>query len=457
MHSIRTRLFGILIITTGLVWLSAALWIFLSTSSQLERVLDARLMEAARMVNSMVSRQALGTGLRVVPSTLPSEVHPAYNRQLSCQIWSLEGSLIGHSEGAPEVKLSDQKEGFADTVINGETWRVYTVENAQAGARVMVGDRIYFRDQLVNNVVAGVLFPALLIVPALAGLIWLSVGRGLMPLNRIADELSRRPASDLRPIDDADGAKELSPVVKALNALFARVSSARDRERDFTAFAAHELRTPMAGLKTQAQVALAATDPVTRENALSQIVVGTDRVGRLVRQLLDIAAIDVEPDGGAANHLNVADALRMIASELPAQVRARAELVIDLRLSELEIEMPMELLRLAARNLFENAMEHSTASDRVTCDVEAGVEEVTIWFSDDGPGIPEDEMSRVTDRFFRGRFKTAIGSGLGLSIVVRALEHAGGRLELRNRPEGGLSAGIVLPASKVRPPLSAAA
>jgi two-component system sensor histidine kinase QseC len=238
----RTRLFAILILITGLVWLSAVAWIFFSTGAQLERVLDARLMEAARMVNSMVSKRALGAGEDASIPSVEMETHEAYNRQLSCQIWSLEGTLLSQSEGAPETRLSEHAEGFSNTVINGETWRVYTVDNPQAGVRVMVGDRVYFRDHLVNSVIFGVLLPALLILPVLAGLIWLSVGRGLTPLSRIARELSMRPASDLHPIDAGGAASELQPVVKALNALFRRVSDARERERDFIAFAAHELR-----------------------------------------------------------------------------------------------------------------------------------------------------------------------------------------------------------------------
>ncbi|MCG8271416.1 sensor histidine kinase N-terminal domain-containing protein [Aquamicrobium sp. NLF2-7] len=447
MRSMRTRLFGILILITGLVWLSAVAWIFFSTGAQLERVLDARLMEAARMVNSMVTKRALGAGENVGIPSVEMETHEAYNRQLSCQIWSLEGTLLSQSEGAPETRLSEHAEGFSNTVINGETWRVYTVDNPQAGVRVMVGDRVYFRDHLVNSVIFGVLLPALLILPVLAGLIWLSVGRGLTPLSRIARELSMRPASDLHPIDAGGAASELQPVVKALNALFRRVSDARERERDFIAFAAHELRTPMSGLKTQAQVALASSDPAVQQNALSQIVVGVDRTGRLVRQLLDIASLEAGGEAVAAETFNAGRVVQSVADELVTQhAGGDAVIFVDPGLSAFSFTLPAELFRLAVRNLLENAVHHSPPGGRVFCRIAEEGEDIVLRIEDEGPGIPQEELPRVTERFFRGRFRSSVGSGLGLSIVETALDHAGARLDIRNRQQGGLSAAIVIPA-----------
>lgn len=456
MHSMRTRLFAILILTTGLVWLSAVVWIFFSTGSQLERVLDARLMEAARMVNSMVARRALGIGEGAAVPPIPTEPHPAYNRQLSCQIWSLEGSLLSQSADAPKARLSERQQGFSNTVINGETWRVYTVENPEAGVQVMVGDRVYFRDHLVNNVIAGVLLPALLILPVLAGLIWLSVGRGLMPFSRIAKELSVRQASDLSPIEEGGTASELRPVLKSINVLFQRVSQARDRERDFTAFAAHELRTPMSGLKTQAQIALASNDPATREKALAQIVVGVDRTGRLVRQLLDISSLDSIDEPATDERFNAGRLLEAIAGELIAHAGGMAEISVDTHLSALELRMSLELFRLAARNLIENALHHSPEGGRVSCRLAESAAGVTIWIEDEGPGIPDEELARVTERFFRGRFRSAVGSGLGLSIVEMALDHGGARLEMRNRPQGGFAAGIVVASDRAARRVAAA-
>lgn len=442
MRSMRVRLFYILLITTGIVWLSAVAWIFASTDAQLQKVLDTRLMEAARMVSSLVVKQDMG---QKADPVIPMEAHPAYNRQLSCQIWTIEGELISKSDGAPDQELSAEQSGFSETTVNGEAWRVYTVHNADVGVRVMVGDRIDFRDQLINNMIKGLLLPALLILPVLAGLIWLSLGRGLFPLKAIADNLHARDASDFSPLESAGVAREIAPVVKALNGLFGRVAGIREREQNFTAFAAHELRTPLAGLKTQAQIALASSDPAIREKALSQIVHGVDRTGRLVRQLLDLAAIEAGEPSPQRVVIPVGETLKALRHEVLGHVAPHADFVIDACLLELRLVTHPDLFRLAARNLIENALLHTPEGGTIRCSLTQTSDELAIRIDDEGPGIPEDELERATERFFRGRHKSSVGSGLGLSIVELALRSIGARLTLTNRAEGGLSAAIVVP------------
>jgi two-component system sensor histidine kinase QseC len=435
MPSISKRLFIILALTTGLVWLSAVVWIYLSTRAEVERVLDARLMEAGRMVSSLIVSQEI----RADPAhDLPLRAHSAYDRQLSCQIWSLQGALIGRSDGAPDEKLSEHEDGFSETVIDGETWRVYAVTNEELGVRVLVGDSLWIRDRLVNDVIRGLLLPALLILPVLAGLIWLSVRRGLDPLRKIAGDLETRHASDLSPIEGRKTAREIAPVLQSLNGLFARVAGLRERARNFTAFAAHELRTPLAGLKTQAQVALASDDAAIRDQALRQIVVGVDRTGRLVRQLLDMSTIEAFDQVERRSAVQAGPVLHVLAEELADPTRD-VRVDISPQLDALSVEIEPELFTLAARNLIENAVNHSPPGGVVRCLMS---ETGGIVIEDDGPGIPDEELPRITERFFRGRHKAAIGSGLGLAIVELALGRSGWRLQLRNRETGGLSAVI---------------
>lgn len=442
MSSISKRLFIILVLTTSLVWLSAVVWIFLSTRAEVERVLDARLMEAGRMVSSLIVSQEIAVDpAQAGTSDLPLRSHTAYDRQLSCQIWSLQGALIGRSDGAPDEKLSDHADGFSETVIDGETWRVYAVTNEELGVRVLVGDSMWIRDRLVNDVIRGLLLPAVLILPVLAVLIWLSVRRGLEPLRKIAGDLEERHASDLSPIDDVETAKEIVPVLQSLNGLFARVEGLRERERNFTAFAAHELRTPLAGLKTQAQVALASNDGEIRDQALRQIVIGVDRTGRLVRQLLDMSALEAFEQVDRRGVAHPGPVLRSLAEELADPVRD-IRIEVSPELDALTVEIEPELFTLAARNLLENAVNHSPSGAVVRCRVADEGRSNCIAIEDEGPGIPDEELPRITERFFRGRHKATIGSGLGLAIVELALGRGGWHLQLCNREGGGLSAVI---------------
>ena len=442
MTSISRRLIIILVLTTSLVWLSAIVWIFLSTRAEVEKVLDARLMEAGRMVSSLIVSQEIaidpGQG---APAVLPLREHSAYDRQLSCQIWSLQGALIGRSKGAPDEKLTDQADGFSQTIIDGEVWRVYAVTNEQLGVRVLVGDSMWIRDRLVNDVIRGLLLPVLLILPILAVLIWLSVRQGLEPLRKIAVELEARHASDLSPIDDVNTAKEIAPVLQSLNGLFARVEGLREHERSFTAFAAHELRTPLAGLKTQAQVALASDEGEIRDQALRQIVIGVDRTGRLVRQLLDMAALESFERVSQGGVTEVGPVLRSLPDELADPTR-NVRIELSPELDSLSAQIEPELFTLAARNLLENAVNHSPPGAIVRCRCVSEGGNNLILIEDDGPGIPNDELPKITERFFRGRHKAAIGSGLGLAIVELALQRNGWHLQLRNREGGGLSVAI---------------
>ncbi|WP_312860807.1 histidine kinase dimerization/phospho-acceptor domain-containing protein [Neoaquamicrobium sediminum] len=388
MPSISKRLFLILILTTGLVWLSAVLWIFLSTRAEVERVLDARLMEAGRMVASLVSRQEIEANPeRPVTTDVPLREHSAYERQISCQIWSLQGTLLSRSDAAPDEKMSEQADGISDTVINGERWRVYAITNPDLGVRILVGDNLSMRDHLVNDVIRGLLLPALLILPVLALLIWLSVRRGLEPLRKIAGDLEARHAADLSPIEDVETAKEIVPVLQSLNGLFARVAGLRERERNFTAFAAHELRTPLAGLKTQAQVALASDDRTIRDQALRQIVVGVDRTGRLVRQLLDMSAVEALDQSEKRKVVRPSFVLRSLATELADPVR-QVTIEVAPELDAMELLIEPELFTLAARNLMENAVNHSPPGGVVRCRVADGSEAGQVIIEDDGPGIP---------------------------------------------------------------------
>ncbi|SDH33496.1 ATP-binding protein [Bosea robiniae] len=436
MTSLRGRLFAILLSATGMIWLSAVLWIYAGTRGELEHVLDTRLQEAARMVNSLVANADMTSPAAVLPS-LPAE-GAGYERQLSCQIWSLDGRLMARSSGAPDSRLTEAAAGFSDRVVDGETWRIYTIANAATGARVMVGDRLGLRDRLVSDLIKGLLAPALLIAPLLALLIWISLGRGLRPLRTMARDVGGRDADDMSPIDPVRAPAEVKPLTQALNGLFAKVEAARRHEREVTAFAAHELRTPLAGLKMQAQIAMSAAAPEVRQGALQQIVLSVDRTTRLVRQLLALAKLDANAEPQAREPVIIGDVFDEITATAPAP-EAGISVTIEPALRELTVVVSRELLTLALRNLHDNAVRHMPSGGMVTWRKAAAGNGIVV--EDEGMGIPEDEIPLVTQRFFRGRNKSAIGTGLGLAIADAAVRRMGGQLRLANRGDhGGLEA-----------------
>lgn len=440
MNSIRIRLFVILLLATGVVWLSAFVWIQQSTRAEVTRVLDARLAEAGQMVSSLISDRRIDVASAATIAADQSRAeNPAgaeYSHKLSCQIWSLDGALVGASGGAPAGQLSALDEGFADSMIDGEEWRVYSVVNQELGVRVMVGDSHKVRDRLVRDVTTGLILPALLILPVLAGLIWLSLRRGLRPLDRLARGLSRRTADDLDPVGTSTLPDEIAPVATAINGLFGRVSAARDREKAFTSFAAHELKTPLAGIKTQAQVAMMAPDDATRAGALDRIQQGVARTDRMVRQLLSLASVD-RAERQQETAVDVMAIIHDIIDELARTAAARDVTLTVSGEGPMPVRSDAVLLTVALRNIIENAIAVAPDASEVEITVERQGARLTIHVADRGPGIDEADRAHVTDRFFRGGSANTNGSGLGLAIVKTATERLGGRLEFSPRPGGG--------------------
>ena len=452
--SLRRRLALILILATGIVWVAAMVWIQTSTRARVEQALDARLAEAARMVSSLLSdrRIDLQSGEGPTAFELPHQPSGEYDQHLFCQLWSLKGDLVGQSGAAPNTPLSPGAEGFSDSEIEGEHWRVYTAVNAELGMRVMVGDRVIMRDRLVRDVVTGLAVPALVILPLLAGLIWVVVGRGLAPLTGIAGELRRRKSDDLTPIGPAPRATELRPVVTALNDLFDRVSRDRDRERSFTTYAAHELKTPLAGISALAQIAQRASDPAMREAALAQIIGAVRRTDHVVRQLLDLASVDGGADGADCDEpLDLAEVLRAVIADLSPLAEARGlQVETDLPRHPAPLSAPRFLVWVALRNPVENAILASPkgATLRFALAQVAESGQGTLWrlsIRDEGPGLTPEERQRATERFFRGRAGWESGSALGLSITAAAMARLGGSFTLDGRTSGGTVAILDFP------------
>lgn len=453
MISIRRRLFIALLAATGMVWLSAVIWIQHSTRQEVSHVLDRRLEESARMVASLIGRQGLpGAVHDAQPGAggLFGPDEPLFSRQLVCQVWGLDGRLKSESAGAPAEPLAaEAASGFSQRDIRTEAglqhWRVYTYVDEALGIRVMVGDALAVREGLVNGVVIGLLAPALLILPVLALLIWLGVGRGLQPLSEFARLLRNRSAQDLRPLPAEGAAAELTPMIAALNGLFARVEGQREREQSFTAFAAHELKTPLAGLKTQAEIAAMAPDEATRAHALAQISRGVARTDRLARQLLDLTGAEA-----AAPPQEALSPLRQILSDVLQDLKNLSQnlgvpITCDLPPEAAEA-LVGPMLAPALRNLVENALQASPRGEAVSIRVGVAGEELRILISDRGPGIAPEDRPRITERFYRGRRqKSGGGSGLGLTIAEAAAARMGGSLTLAPAIGGGESAELRLP------------
>ena len=420
MHSIRVRLLARLSLLFLLLWAAVTIATYLESRHEVEELFDAQLAQAAAVLAWFGTSE---DQIALLENRLQKDIygHP-YEKKVAFQIWR-NGTLVLRSANAPQIPMADADGYSSRHIDNGIPWRVFAMTTDAPHYRIFVGERDDIREELVNEITVSSLYPLSLVLPLIILAVWFGLGRGLAPLRRIAVEVEKRSSHNLEPVVTTDIPQEVLPLTNALNHLFMRVRDAFQRERRFTADAAHELRTPLASIKTQAQVAIQAADSAQRRHALEQIVVGVDRTTHLVEQLLTLARFD--PDEAIASSEDID--LRTLVGETIATLDPQAmgkQLRIDLDEGPpAPVHGKPGALAILVRNLIDNALRYTPAGGEVHVVIEIGDHGTQLSITDTGPGIDEAERERIFERFYRGSAtQHTAGSGLGLSIVQRIAE-----------------------------------
>lgn len=332
-----------------------------------------------------------------------------------------------------------------NTVYDGRRVRVVSVlvPCGRWICTVLVGETTLKRERLAREILLQSLFPELLIALATLVIVWFGVKRGLQPLARLSDEIKARSAGDLRPIDAAGAPDETRPLVGALNGLLEEVSAASRKQQRFLADAAHQLRTPLAGLQAHTELALAQPMPQACRAQLEQVHRATIRTGRLANQLLALAR--AEPGArSSSENINLKD---LAGAEAEAWVRQSLARDIDLgfELDAAPVEGDAFLLREALSNLVHNALEYSNRGGRVTVRTGRRNGHAFLEVEDDGPGIAPPERARVLERFYRVPGTPGTGSGLGLAIVREIAASHAAAMFIVDGAAGGCRVGITFP------------
>lgn len=433
--SLRLRLLaGTLLIVTA-IWAALALSAWYETRHEANELFDAHLVQTGELLAAMV-----GDETDEIVEHLPSQ---RYARKVVFQIWSDDGLLLAHSISAPREPLSTLAEGFSDT----PQWRVYSAWSADRQHLIQVGESFAARDAVSRELAAHLLLPLALALPLLALALVQLIRYSLVPLSRLATAIGNRSPDRLDPIPLEQSPRELHPILEQLNGLLARIGRSLEQERNFTADAAHELRTPLAAMRTHAQVARASREDAERDRALDNVIAATDRATHLIEQLLTLARLDA-----SSVNLDLAPGkLRALAAQaLAAASPAAIAKHIELELADgpdITARVEPALMSTLLRNLIDNAVRYSMPRGKVTLEVTAADGGgACIDVIDQGPGIPAAECRRVLDRFYRIEGNSETGSGLGLSIAARIAQLHGARLELLAGPGGkGLCARIAFP------------
>jgi two-component system, OmpR family, sensor kinase len=427
--SLKRRLLALALTMVVVVWIGAAAFTYYDARHEFDEILDAHLAQSA----SLLSVQASHDSDEIETEHAPL-LHK-YSRRVAFQVWESGRVLRLHSANAPSQPLADREQGFSDSVIDGIRWRVFSTWDESRNNLIHVAERAEVRDELAQDIAGNLLKPMLISLPLLAILLWVAVTRSLRPLVRLAGEVEQREPDSLAPLHAGTAPREVVPLIERLNRLFVRIDASLQKERRFTADAAHELRTPVAAIKAQAQVARASSNDEERIRALDNAILGCDRATHLIEQLLTLARIDTLGEETAESC-----PLRAIAAETIAAI-APAALNQDVRIEltegdEVTVRGNPVLLRILLRNLIDNAVRHTPPGSTVTISVGNEQGRGSLSVSDNGPGIPEQELARLTERFYRPLGTQASGSGLGLSIVKRIAEIHNASLQIASRDEG---------------------
>lgn len=452
--SLQRRLLYTVLALVVLAWAAAAVLTWRDAGHEVGELLDAHLAQAAALLRLQPLDELDEDGIHPAP-----ELH-RYQPRVVFQVWH-EGRLLAHSANAPQQPLSAQHTpGFYDSRADGQSWRVFVTPGQDADLLLQVGELQAARAQIVLASLRSMVRPLAFSLPLLALAIWWAVRASLRPLRTLGQALRARQPQSLAPLPTQGVPPDVLPLVEALNGLFERSAHLLAAEQQFTADAAHELRTPIAGIRMQAQVAQGARDAAERAAALAATVQGCDRATRLVEQLLQLARLDAEaaPAHPPAQS-DLTEAVRTTAADLQPRAQARQQtLRLELPPTHAATVLPEALAQALVRNLLDNALRYSPPGAQIRVQVEPALptgrgasqqaRQVMLSVEDSGPGLDAAEMVRLGERFFRAHSASHSGggSGLGWSIVRRLARLYHLQVQVDRSPAlGGLRVRIGVP------------
>ena len=435
-YSLRLQLLamiGLPVIIAGIIIGGFALSV---TYAQIDAVFDSQLAQNAEILMQLTKHEILehdpeGIDLQIEQPDFPH----AYDKALFFRIWK-GGHLVTQAYDTKMFGDKQVPEGFSTRSVKGASWRFFSFSDKKDKVTVEVSENNDARTDLIFQLLRSFFIPALIFVPAIFTFVWIGTTRALRPMTLLALEINQRGAQDLTPLKKEKIPQEVIPFIKALNQLFRRVDDGLRREREFTDNAAHELRTPLAAMKTQAQVmAREAGQSPERRESLHNLLYSIDRATRMVEQLLTFARLENMSEPMEA--VNFSALIEEVLGDIYSQVQAKKqELIVEIE-ADLKLQGYPEALKVLVRNIVDNAIKYAPEGGRIV--IAAMRQGAGSMFSvaDNGEGIPEDQQAKVFDRFYRVNKSKGMGSGLGLSIARWIAGMHGATIELENaRPHG---------------------
>lgn len=417
-HSLQNRLLSLVLGVVCVVWLTTVALTWFDVRHELDELLDGHLAQAAAIL-VVQQAQEVGEDDHGVGIDAPSLHH--YAPKVAFQVFH-EGKLAMRSANAPLKPMTgardDFKAGFDTIQIEGAAWRVFSAYGSESDVEVYVGEEVHSRANILWAVLRSTLLPMAIALPLLALALWWAIHRSVAPMRQLGLTLARRQPNALEPLALEGAPTEIAPMVDALNGLFERIALLIESERRFTADASHELRTPIAAIRTQAQVALGETNDALRRRALDNTLQGCDRAIRLVDQLLTLSRLEASA-GPAVEDVDLNKLVRRVVADLAPTAIGKGQVMEFEGSDACHMDGNDTLLTILVRNLLDNAVRYSPHSTRIVVAVQQHHGQVRLTVEDSGPGLNSTDAARLGERFFRVPGSNQSGSGLGWSIVKR--------------------------------------
>lgn len=343
--------------------------------------------------------------------------------------YRVTGPQREHVSGDPDLPLPaddlTERVSYYDDVLRNRPIRVVVLrvpvqpKSGKGSVLIQVAERVNVRTEFAGLIILRMVLPQAILIVLAAFLVWYAVGRGLAPLSSLRREIESRSHRDLSALPESEAPQEVRPLIRAMNDLLQRLSKALATQQRFIADAAHQLRTPVAGIKTQTELALRQTQSDEAQTTLRQLHTATEQATRLINQLLSLARTEpgAEPIHAMA-HLDLTMGVREAATEwVPRALTRNIDLGFDSPLQNAMVEGNVFLLREMLNNLLDNAIRYTQPGGHVTVRVAPDGERIALTVEDNGPGIQETDREHVFERFYRVLGSGVEGCGLGLAIV----------------------------------------
>lgn len=399
---------------------------YLLDEQVIQPYLDSQLVRVASLVDILYHSTNPNSKIRSDIIDYLGGTQPLTNERFFFQVWK-DNELMMQSSNLVNIALIEAPDGFTDKIINHNDWRIYSTKDPNSHTKIIVAEQYNLRHELADDIAHSNANILLITYPVFGVLVWFIISFALRSVIRVTDEISHRASTFLEPVQLTEIPIEIKPLVAELNQLFIRLKLAFERNKRFSADAAHELRTPLAALKTNVQVALMSTDSEDRKKALQKVIESVDRSSHVVDQLLTLSRLGEEETLADVKPFDLHKlATEIIAYLAPHALEKNIEIELEPSPGEPIIMGNDTAIGILIRNIVDNAIRYTPTNGEVQVGIVDTGTRVVLRVRDTGSGIPPELRERVFERFFRILGTKASGSGLGLAIVsqIAKLHHA---------------------------------